>query len=300
MLNWDDLKFFLAVCRTGSIRGAAVRLNVNHATVSRRIKSFEASIGQRLFERSSKGYEITAAGEEIFKEASHLEASLNTVERKAAGKNQALTGEIRVTMPDMLAQNLLMAGFAQFCLKYPEIELEVVDSTEVFNLANREADVAFRICAEPPDYLIGRKLAVIHRACYMAKSQSSMLQQANWLEQQSWIGWTDKARRPIGKIAREYPRFQSKHKILNGSIQVAACREGLGIAILPCFVGDTDPLLIRVPPYTSEAKYDLWILSHPDLRKSAKIQTFVREMTEFVHSCKPLIEGQNFKYSSLN
>ena len=293
MLNWDDLKFFLAVCRAGSIRGAAVRLDVNHATVSRRIKSFETSIGQRLFERSAKGYEITTAGEEIFKEAAHLEESLNNVERKAAGKNNALAGEIRVTMPDMLAQYLLMQGFSAFCSKHPKIELEIMDSTAVFNLANREADVAFRICSEPPDYLIGRKLAVIHRACYMTQSLAPKLDQAGWLEQQNWLGWSDKARRPIGKIAREYPRLDSKHKMLNGSIQAAACREGLGIGILPCFVGDTDPQLIRIPPYTSEAKYDLWILYHPDLRNNAKIQTFVREITAFVYSRKALIEGEN-------
>ena len=295
MLNWDDLKFFLAVCRTGSIRGAAVRLNVNHATVSRRIKSFETSIGQRLFERSPKGYEITAAGEDIFKEAAHLEESLHNVERKVAGKDNTLAGEIRVTMPDMLAQYLLMPGFADFCREHPKIELEIMDSTAVFNLANREADIAFRICTTPPDYLIGRKLAVIHRACYMSQSLLPRLQQPGWLEQQSWLGWSDKARRPIGKIAREYPRLHSKHKILNGSIQAAACREGLGIGILPCFVGDADPQLTRVPPYTSEAKYDLWILYHPDLRKNAKIQTFVRQITAFVNSRKTLIEGgQNF------
>ena len=166
-LNWDDLKYFLVVCNTGSIRGAAEELEVNHATVSRRIKHFEKSLGEQLFERTSKGYVRTELGEEIFHEAIHLQERLKTVERRAVGKDDTLSGEIRVTLPDQLAQNLLMPGFADFCERFPQIQLEIIDSTKVFNLANREADVAFRLCDEPDDHLIGRKLATIHRACYM-------------------------------------------------------------------------------------------------------------------------------------
>lgn len=164
------------------------------------------------------------------------------------------------------------------------------------NLANREADVAFRIVKEPPEYLIGRKIVVIHRAYYIVKSNLPLLKQEDWLEQKNWIGWTDKQRRPVGKIAQEYPRFSSKHKITSGKLQAVAARYGMGmgIGILPCFVGDTDPELVRVPPYTTEGKYDMWVLSHPDLRKNARIQTFVRFMTEFVHGKKDLLEGREF------
>ncbi len=292
MLNWDDLKFFLAVCRTGSVRSAAKSLGVNHATVSRRINSFELSLGQRLFDRTAKGYARTKLGDEIFHEASYLEDRLGTVERKIAGNDEQLKGDIRVTMPDLLGQILLLEGIASFCLQYPEIEIDIADSNELLNLANREADVAFRICKEPPEYLIGRKLAVLHRACYIAKKHEPMLKQEGWLEQQNWIGWSDKERRPIGKLAREYPRFSSKHKIYNGALQAAACKNGMGVSILLCVSADLDPELIRVPPYTSEGKYDLWVLSHPDLRKNAKVQLFVRHMTEYVLSRKELIEGQ--------
>lgn len=293
-MNWDDLKYFLAVCRNGSIRAAANELDVNHATVSRRINNFENSLKQRLFERTTKGYLLTKIGEDILAEASHLEERLGTVARMVAGKDKELVGEVRVTLPDMLAQDLLMPAFAKFCQLYPQIEIEIVDSTKVFNLANREADVAFRLCAEPPDYLIGRKLAVIHRACYIATDLVPMLSKDGWLAQQNWIGWTDKLRKPIGKIAKEYPRFESKHKIINGTLQAHACKYGLGVAILPCFYADVDPCLSRIPPYSSEGKYDLWILSHPDLRKNAKIQTFVRYMTKYLMEQRPLIEGELF------
>lgn len=294
MLNWDDLKFFLAVSRAGSVRAAAEELKVNHATVSRRINSFESSLGQRLFDRTSKGYVRTRLGDEIFNEAAYLEERLSNVERRIAGNDEELSGEIRVTMPDLVGEELLLEGCAQFCEKYPQVELDLVDSIKLLNLANREADVAFRIVKEPPEYLIGRKLVVIHRACYMAKSNLPNLNEEGWLEKQNWIGWTDKHRRPIGKIAKEYPRFSSKHKIATAKLQAVATRKGMGIGILPCFVGDKDPELVRIPPYTSEEKYDLWILSHPDLRKNAKIQTFVRFMTVFVQGKQGLLEGKEF------
>lgn len=119
------------------------------------------------------------------------------------------------------------------------------------------------------------------------------------MQQQNWIGWTDKQRRPIGKVARDYPRFGSKHKIVSAVLQAQACKSGMGVAILPCFMADNDPELIRIPPYTSEHKFDLWILSHPDLRKNRKIQTFVRFITERVMVKRALIEGEAFELTPL-
>ncbi|NRB37094.1 MAG: LysR family transcriptional regulator [Pseudomonadales bacterium] len=293
-MNWDDLKYFLAVCRTGSIRAAAIELGVNHATVSRRINSFEASLGERLFERSAKGYRCTALGDEIFVESSQLEQCLKSIERRVAGKDNTMVGDIRVTLPDILAERLLMPDFADFCEQYPEIQLEIIDSTRALNLANREADVAFRLCDTPPDYLIGRKLANIHRSCYIAKKLYPKLHEDGWLEQQNWLGWTDKLRRPIGKIAREYPRLDSKHKIINAALQIEACKNGMGVGILPCFCADNDDELVRIPPYIAVPRYDLWILSHPDMRHNAKIQCFVRFMVERITQKRPLIEGELF------
>ncbi len=297
-MNWDDLKYFLAVSRKGSIRSAAASLDVSHATVARRIKAFEGSLGEPLFDRLAGGYSLTRVGEEIFKEATHLEETLSTIERRVAAKDDRLRGLIRVTLPDIIAYDLMLPAFAAFCELYPDVELEIIDSTKVFNLANREADVAFRICSEPPDYLVGRKLVVLHRACYMAKDKLPFLEEEGWLQKQNWLGWTDKLRRPKGRFAREYPRFASKHRILSGDLQVEACRLGMGIAILLCLSGDKHPDLVRVPPCTTEAKYDLWVLSHPDMRENVKVQTFVRYMTQYVLDKRSLIEGESVEYPS--
>ncbi|WDE05333.1 LysR family transcriptional regulator [Thalassomonas viridans] len=291
-MNWDDLKYFLAVCRMGSIRAAAAELKVSHATVSRRINNFEASLGQRLFERSAKGYTRTKIADEIYLESSHLEERLSTVARQLAGKDNSLSGDIRITFPDLFARDLLMPAVAEFCRQYPLIHIEIIDSTRMFNLANREADVAFRICDQPPEYLVGKKLAVMHRSCYMARKLLPELEQEGWLERQNWIGWSDKMRRPVGKIAREYPKFASRHKMTSGMVQAEACKNGMGISILPCFYGDSESELVRVPPYTTEGKFNFWLVYHPDLRKNAKIQIFVNFMVDYLLKLKPLIQGE--------
>lgn len=297
--NWDDLKYFLAVCRTGSIRAAAKQLEVNHATVSRRINNFEISLGRRLFDRSAQGYQKTIAAEDVYLQAVHLEDTLNAVQRTVAGKDHSLSGEIRVTLADVLAQTLYMQDFAAFCAKYPDINLEIIDSARSFNLVNREADVAIRVCNQPPEHLVGRKLANMHRACYISREYSESYEDPDWLAEQNWLGWSDKMRRPIGKIAKEYPKFASKHSIVSAVLQQQACRCGMGIAILPCFMGDKDPELLRVPPFTSEKKFEIWILSHPDLRKNSKIQTFVRFITERTLQKKSLIEGKEHSVQPL-
>jgi DNA-binding transcriptional LysR family regulator len=203
-------------------------------------------------------------------------------------------GDIRVTLPDVLAERLLMPDFVEFCHLHPDIELEILDSTVPLNLANREADVAFRLCETPPDYLVGRKLADIHRSCYVSRKHLSRVNDETWLEQQNWIGWADKYRRPVGRMAREYPSFGAKHKIVNSALQIEACKNGMGVGILPCFCADNDSELIRIAPYISVPMYDLWILSHPDMRQNRKIQSFVRFMVEHIKQKKPLIEGAMF------
>lgn len=294
MMNWDDLKYFLAVARAGSVRGAAKDLDVNHATVSRRIRHFEEQLGQRLFERSGHGYEKTLIGEEIYAEAMHLEERLNSVSRKVAAKDPRLTGDIRITMPETIAEELLMDDLDEFARLHPGISLELISSARPFNLANREADVAFRITKTPPEHLIGRKVASLHRACYYSAAHADDIDKPDWEKIGRWISWTDKARRPIGKIARDYPKFKARHKMLSANMQKEACKRGMGVGILLCYMADNDPDLVRIPPYTTEHKYDLWMLYHPDLRASAKIQTFVQFIQNTLAEKRPLLEGEAY------
>ena len=105
-------------------------------------------------------------------------------------------------------------------------------------------------------------------------------------------------RKPAGKIARDYTKISSKHKILDALLQVKACESGMGVAVLPCFLADSNPNLIRIPPYTSEAKYDLWLLYHPDLRNNIKIQQFIRIVFAGLRSSSDLFEGREYSNDS--
>ncbi|MCJ8314462.1 MAG: LysR family transcriptional regulator [Saccharospirillaceae bacterium] len=294
-MNWDDLKYFLAVAREGSVRAAAKKLEVNHATVSRRIKHFEEALGEQLFDRTQGGYQKTLVAEEIYQEALHLEERMYNVSRKIASNDQTLKGDIRLTVPEGFVETLLIKGLAQFCDTHKQINLEILSSTRTLNLTNREADVAIRICKNPPEHLVGKKIAVMHRAVYIAKTLEDKIHDEDFLKTQNWLGFSSKARKPIGLIAKEYPRFNSRHYFLDIHLQIAAVKNQMGVGIIPCFAADNDPDLVRLPPYISEPKYDIWLLYHPDLRKSKKIQTFVQFLYEQFKELRPLIGGERYK-----
>ncbi|BCE00419.1 LysR family transcriptional regulator [Marinicellulosiphila megalodicopiae] len=296
-MNWDDLKYFLAVARNGSVRSAAKVLGVNHTTVSRRIKQFEEDLGERLFDRSNGGYERTIIADEIYQEAIHLEERMFNVSRKVACKDQTLTGDIRITVPEGVGECLLMPSFSKFCDSHTKINIEIISSAVPLNLSNREADVAIRICKNPPEHLVGRKLANMHRACYVSAQLKEQIKDEDFVKSLNWLGFSQRARRPVGQVAKDYPKLKSKHYMLNMNMQVAACKLNMGVAILPCFIADNDSSLIRIPPFTDEHQYDLWLLYHPDLRKSKKIQTFVHFLYEQFEILKPLIEGECFTLS---
>ena len=145
MIDWDDVRYFLAVARGGSVRAAAGRLGVNHSTVLRRIAQLEERLGAHMFEKLPSGYRLTAAGEEVLELANQMEASSHQLETRVFGRDQSVRGLLRVTLTPTLATHLLMPDFADFARLYPDIEMEILSSGELANLTNREADVAVRV-----------------------------------------------------------------------------------------------------------------------------------------------------------
>jgi DNA-binding transcriptional LysR family regulator len=145
MIDWDDVRYFLAVARGGSVRAAAERLGVNHSTVLRRIAQLEERLGVHMFEKLPSGYRLTAAGEEVLEFADQMEASSHLLETRVFGRDQSVRGLLRVTLAPPLATHLLMPDFADFARLHPDIEMEILSSGELANLTNREADVAIRV-----------------------------------------------------------------------------------------------------------------------------------------------------------
>src|ERR1700748_481606 len=139
MIDWDDVRYFLAVARGGSVRAAAEGLGVYHSTVLRRIAQLEEHLGAQMFEKLPSGYRLTEAGEDVLELASQMEASSHQLETRVFGRDQSARGLLRVTLPPFLATHLLMPDLADFARLHPEIEVEIVSTGEVANLTNREA-----------------------------------------------------------------------------------------------------------------------------------------------------------------
>ena len=174
MIDWDDVRYFLAAARGGSVRAAAKGLAVNHATVLRRISQLEERLGTRMFERLPSGYRLTEAGEEVLELAIQMETSSHQLETRILGRDQSVRGLLRVTLTPILATHLLMPDLADFARLYPDIEMEILSSGELANLTNREADVAIRVVYDRktlPLNLHGLKGPEVFGGVYIARDR---------------------------------------------------------------------------------------------------------------------------------
>lgn len=294
-MNWDDIRLFLALARHGSARAAAETLGVSHTTISRRADQLESDLGTRLFDRDVSGYRLTAAGETLQTQAQRAEEALITAERQLQGRDAELSGVIRLTAPDIIATHLIMKDLVTFTRQYPDIDLQVLMSYDVFDLARREADVAIRVIGEgrlPPEDLVGRKLVTI-TSCYYASPGYLKLHDPNIKNSGArWIGWGDDERYPDWVKQSPFPDIPAHGKLNNAALQAEAVKQGMGITTLPCFVGDTIEGLQRIPNTKPYDNYDVWLLSHPDLRDTARLRTFRKFMTQVFEEKRPLLTGQ--------
>ena len=279
MIDWDDVRYLLAVARAGSVRAAAQRLRVNHSTVLRRIAQLEERIGAQMFEKLPSGYRLTDAGEAVLEFAEQMEASSNELETRVFSRDQSVRGLLRVTLARTLATHLLMTDFADFARLHPEVEMEIQSSDEPVNLTNREADVAIRVVydrnALPPN-LHGLKGPELFGGVYMSRDLI-----AAWRAGAAdRIRWVVRNNHGIPDWAREgeVSTTEVSVRTTDAGAQIVAARHGLGMTTLPCFVGDADPLLVRVPGTSLHMYGTLWLLMQRETRKTKRVRLF----TEFV------------------
>jgi DNA-binding transcriptional LysR family regulator len=291
VLDWDDLKHFLALSRYGSVRAASDKLGVSHSTVARRIEAFEKRLGVRLFERSPGGYAITIAGEEVLAVAEQIESEVHGLERRIVGRDQQLSGDIRVTMVDILATHLLMPHLTEFTQTYPDIALEVVITYDPLDLGKREADIALRFTDKPPEHLIGKRLVTLHSTAY---ASVEFLKQHDLNSDASvrWIGYGRHGDYPVWVRETNYPQIPAKGIFDSLLLQLEATKAGMGIGMLPCFLGDPEPILQRLPPGATKPSYGLWLLTHTDMRTTARLRVFSEFIANAVLSHRELIEGR--------
>ncbi len=288
-MNWDDIRLFLAVARTGSISGAARQLEVQHSTISRRMRQLESKLSARLIERKSSGYELTPAGEKLKQAALRMEGEVIGIDDALLGKDIKLVGPLRVTAINNMASTILMPMFAEFSKQNPQVDLHIMVSNIDASLPQREADIAIRLTNSPTPTLIGKRMVTVASTIY--GSREYLKQHRQMGGDPKWIGvnccafhksWT---RQHCQETSFD---FYSDDTLLT----LSAIREGLGVSFLPCFMGDSDPLLERYCDPDPEHDLGLWLLFHPDLKHTARVLAFRNFMIESVHNKRELFEGK--------
>ena len=276
-LEWDDIRLFLAVLRAGSFRSAARDLGVSRPTAARRLTGLEQRLGVALFERKPDGLHATAAAAALRSRAEAVEEAVQGLTRAAQGVDPELQGTVRVTVPAIAAQELLIDDFVEFCKRWPQIEIEVSPAYSLESLAKQQADVAIRfmpVGVSPDSDLHGRKVANAHVAVY--GHGDCWIGQRGAEHDRAWV-----ARTP-------WPTLPIKGAIIDGALQRRACALGLGLARLPCFFADGH-LDRRSEP---EPGLDVWVLVHPDLRRNPRLRLFRDMVVESLKRQRPRLEGR--------
>ena len=292
-LDWDDLRHALAIGTAGSLAGAARALGVNHTTVLRRLDLLESQLGTRLFDRKRSGYQPTEAGLALLEQARHMAARADEIERRVLGHDRELTGVLRVTTAFVVMEHLLPQPLADFARAYPGIEVEVVENAFLVDLASRhtdtdqgwtrrEADVAVRLSGHVAEHLVGRQLGMTQCRVYALRGAPGLPQQVTALSaltrEAPWVAFErDASTRVYDLWMRErlaQANVRVRVDIFNA--KAAMLRTGIGVGVLPTFMEPKHPELVAVSEPIPELAQPVWMLTHPDLRQTARVRAFMQ------------------------
>jgi DNA-binding transcriptional LysR family regulator len=274
-MDWNDLRYFLCVARTGSLSRAAAELGVSVSTVSRRIVELEANLGATLFSRSPTGYTLTLEGERVLDGAEKVEAGVFAVERSAYGLVDQPSGTVRLATSENIATDLVIPALARFREQYPLIRLEIVTSTVTAELESQEADIALRMVRPDRGNLKVRRLGRMTYSVYARRDylQANPATGANPLAGRAFVVWDDAhAHLPAAVWAADRVS-DSDIALVTSSLptQLAAVRAGVGLAVIPDFLVASDDLVQVMPP-SDVFSNDVWLVVHSDISMSARVR----------------------------
>jgi len=292
-LDWSDLRFALAIGRAGTLAGAARQVGVNATTVQRRLESLETRLGARLFDRSRSGYQPTEAGVLVLEQARRMADQADEIERRVLGRDRELTGPLRVATAFVVMEHLLPQPLADFARAYPGIEVEVVENAILVDLSRRhtedssdwtrkEADVALRLSGHVAEHLVGRQLGMTHCRVYARRGAAGLPQAVTplpeLLRDMPWVAFErDATHRVYDRWMRTH--LDRAHVRLRADIfnaVAALLRTGIGVGVLPTFMEPQHPELVAVSETIPELSVPVWMLTHPDLRQTARVRAFMQ------------------------
>lgn len=298
-LDWSDLRYALAIGQGGSLAAAARQLGVNHTTVLRRLDALESRLGARLFERQRQGYHPTESGALVLEQARRMADQVGEIERRVLGRDRELTGELRLTTAFVVMAHLLPGPLASFARAYPGIEVEVMENAFLVDLARRapesstswsqrQADVALRISSTVAEHLVGRPLGNAPCKVYALRGARELPQTVQpltaLLKDAPWVAFErDAASRVYDRWMRQHlaqARVRVRVDIFNAA--AAMLRTGIGVGVLPCFMEPNHPELVAVSDVIPEMTVPVWMLTHPDLRDTARVRVFMQHVGDAI------------------
>ncbi|MGU3779929.1 LysR family transcriptional regulator [Burkholderia metallica] len=274
-MEWSDVRIFLAIARTGTLGAAARALHLSHPTIGRRLRALEESTGQVLFQRTADGFVLTEEGTAILPLAEQMEESALTMERRLTGEQRKLEGTLKVSSADWFGAYVLPPVIAEYSREYPLVEIEVLTGTRLFNLAQREADVAFRIVPFDGPDIVQRRLTQMRYGVYVATTNADPVE-GDGMGHRLIAMDTSTGRFPdIDWLRNRFPNAGIVLQSNNRNVQAQMCGRGLGIAVLPRPVGDQLATLRRLDLSDEPPHRDIWMGYHRDLRRLNRLRAFV-------------------------
>ncbi|MFC5742081.1 LysR family transcriptional regulator [Dyella tabacisoli] len=265
----DDLQLVRAIAANGNLAGAARDLGIDHSNAFRRLGTVEQRLGVKLFRRSRRGYQATEEGELAAQAAERVLAETDLLSRQLLGRDRHVHGRLRVTAPDTLVGHLAELC-AEFTALHPMVHFDLVINNAFLTLQQRDADVAIRPAQLSPQGLSVRKLASVATAVYAPKPARRKEPAERWIglgDALSHLAAAQWLRNHVdpARIALTVDTLPAA---------LAACEAGLGRALLPCFYADRSRAVSRLGAPLPEVQTQLWFVTHPDLRSSARIRLF--------------------------
>jgi len=289
-MNWDDLRYFLSLARAKTVSGAGQELGVKHTTVARRIKALEQALGSRLFDRLPNGYAMTHAGEKLYEHALIMEEQSLELSREIVGLDTQLQGSLKLTAAHDVLTRLVIPHLGLFKRAYPKIELQLSSSTNLVNIGTKEADIALRLTPKPPDYLIGKKVLTLGMGLY---ASSKYLKKNPEIDQ--LILWSLKDKQSEW-VKQHFPKAEINILVNDVTTMAACAAQHMGIARLPCYIADSYPTLRRLSLEMKPSTWGVWILSHVDMRETARVRACREFLINIIEQQKPLIFGTESRF----
>ncbi len=288
----NDLRMVALISHWGGLAAAAQELGISFTTVFRRLEAMEARLGLSLFERRGGQYVATPAGQKLAEAGEAITLEAQQALQMVAGEEISPSGLVRIGTTEGLA-HYLMPPIMQACHhRHEGITLQVTTSSLLSDLGRREIDIAMRTTNNPPEDLVGQRVAAIGYAVYGLQSRYGNHPQKTWIDQ-TWLGLEEELSHHATWQWLTQQKLQQRVVFRSNSFLLLsqACASGLGLAVLPCLMGDALPTLERLTPPIPDCESSLWLLSHPDLRRVARVSMVKKTLLQSLQAMRTQLEG---------